>query len=172
MAAGRRAADRGAGERRTSLLVRLADAPDPNVSDAARAALLAEGASRAAGQGSVAPCLPEELHRQLVWTVAAALRDGDDPTLDRALTLAADHLLAAQADGIRPDVAARRLAAASMRGPGNCPICWSRACPTASSSLFIAFLARGTGIDDADMRDIFVLEPEGIASAGAARSRR
>ena len=144
----------------TSLLVRLADAPDPNVSDAARAVLLAEGASRAAGQGSVAPCLPEALHRQLVWTVAAALRDGDDPTLDRALTLAADHLLAAQAGEIRPDVAACRLAAAIDARAGELPDLLVESLSDRQLGLFIAFLARGTGIDDADMRDI-VLEPEG-----------
>jgi hypothetical protein len=57
-------------------------------------------------------------------------------------------------------VAARRLAAAIDARAGELPDLLVESPSDRQLGLFIAFLARGTGIDDADMRDI-VPEPRG-----------
>ncbi|WP_433910307.1 hypothetical protein [Sphingomonas yabuuchiae] len=140
-----------------SLLVRLTEAPDRIVAAAARAVLVAEGQAREAGEVA---SLPTRLHDRLVWTVAAALRGGDDPAWDGALAQAVERVLAAQDDGDRPGAAALRLAAAIDARPGELPDLLLESLSDRQLGLFVALLTHALGIDHAMVREI-VLEPEG-----------
>ncbi|KQO50718.1 hypothetical protein [Sphingomonas sp. Leaf257] len=140
-----------------SLLVRLTEAPDRIVAAAARAVLLAEGRSR---EGDEAVGLPTRLHDRLVWTVAAALRKGDDPTWDRALAQAVERVLAARDDGDRPGLPAMRLAAAIDARPGELPDLLLESLSDRQLGLFVSLLTHALGIEHDMVREI-VLEPEG-----------
>lgn len=140
-----------------SLLVRLTEAPDRIVAAAARAVLVAEGQARETDE---VIRLSTRQHDRLVWTVAAALRDGDDPAWDRALAQAAERVLAAQEDGDRPGAAAMRLAAAIDARPGELPDLLLESLSDRQLGLFVALLTHALGIDHAMVCEI-VLEPEG-----------
>ena len=140
-----------------SLLVRLTEAPDRLVASAARAMLSCESRSRAGADG---PILPDALYRPLVWTVAAALRDGDDPARDRALAGAAERLLSARSEEEGAAAAAHRLAAAIDARATELPDLLIESLSDRQLGVFIAFLAHAAGLDDRDVREI-VLEPEG-----------
>ena len=123
---------------------------------AARAVLVAEGQAREAGEVA---SLPTRLHDRLVWTVAAALRGGDDPAWDGAL---ARRRAGAGGAGRwrQAGAAALRLAAAIDARPGELPDLLLESLSDRQLGLFVALLTHALGIDHAMVREI-VLEPEG-----------
>lgn len=151
-----------------SVLVRLADVDDGVVSSAARALLAAEAQRRAASErGSAAGTfLPAERHHQLVWWVAASIREGqvatsgDDPAVDRALVEAAQRTLAAHDEGQRCEALAVRLAAAIDARSHELGDLLVEALDDRRLLLFIAVLGRAVDLDFESARTI-VLEPEG-----------
>ncbi|GAA0665864.1 hypothetical protein FHT00_000854 [Sphingomonas insulae] len=151
-----------------SLLVRLAEVDDGVVAAAARALLSAETRRRtAAEQGGIpASVLPAELHHQLVWWVAASIREsqvaaaGEDAALDRAIVEAAQRSLAAHDEGQRPEAIAMRLAAAIDARTDELGELLVDALGDQRLLLFIAVLGRAVDLDFTGARAI-VLEPEG-----------
>ncbi|WP_267433629.1 DUF2336 domain-containing protein [Sphingomonas sp. GM_Shp_1] len=143
-----------------SLLVRLIEAPDRIVAASARAVLAAEGRARMVEADGEAIALPGAVRRNLVWTVAAALRQGDDAGLDRALAQAAERVLAAHGEAEGPGAAVLRLAEAIDARPAELPDLLLESLSDRQLGLFIALLAHATGIEHEELRDI-VLEPEG-----------
>jgi hypothetical protein len=144
-------------DERPSLLVRLAESED-NVIAAASRALLA-GRSRAT---LTARDLPSPLRHRLVWWVAAALRPAGraDASLDRVLAGAAQRCLAAIDEGDRATSIAARLAAALDPTAAELPDLLVEALGDRQLGLFIALLARATGLDGETARAV-VLDPEG-----------
>ncbi|QXT36515.1 hypothetical protein KV697_04070 [Sphingomonas sanguinis] len=140
-----------------SLLVRLTEAPDRIVAAAARAVLVAEGQAREAEE---TVGLPTRLYDRLTWTVAAALREGDDPAWDRALCQAVERMLAVRDDADRPGAATMRLAAAIDARPGELPDLLLESLSDRQLGLFVALLTHALGLEHDMVREI-VLEPEG-----------
>lgn len=151
-----------------SLLIRLADVADGVVAAAARSLLLAESQRRAAvDQNGVAPgSLPAERHHQLVWWVAASIREahvamvGEDPAIDRAIVEAAQRSLAAHDEGQRAESLAMRLAAAIDARAEEVGELLIDALGDRRLLLFMAVLGRAADLDFPGARAI-VLEPEG-----------
>jgi hypothetical protein len=151
-----------------SLLVRLAEVDDDVVAAAARALLWAETRRRAAAEqgGVISGILPAERHHQLVWWVAAAIREaqiaaaGEDDGADRAIVEAAQRNLAAHDEGLRPEAAALRLAAAIDARPHEVGELLVETLGDRRLLLFIAVLARAVDLDYEATRTI-ILEPEG-----------
>ena len=165
------------GPEEPSLLIRLAGVPDTIVATAAGALLAAESRRRAANETGAIPGseLPAALHRQLVWWVAAAVRDGLDDMLkdagevlamqgrahsDRAITDAALRSLAAHDDGERPEAIASRLAGAIDARPEELPALLIEALGDRRLALFVAVLAHAIGIEFEQARAL-VLDPAG-----------
>lgn len=147
---------------RPSLLVRLAGGPDMIVAAAATAMMAAEARRRGMADPTQAARsdLPAELHHQLVWRTAAALRAQvkNEPQCDRALTEAALRSLAAHDEGDRLEAAAARLAAAIGAQPGELQGYLVEAIGDRRLALFIALLAQAMGFSYDLARDI-VLDP-------------
>ncbi|MGR6328074.1 hypothetical protein ACU5AX_03310 [Sphingomonas sp. XXL09] len=147
-----------------SLLIRLAQVDDGVVATAARALLAAEAQRRAAVEQErvLHGTLPAVLHRQLVWWVAAAVREAqaDDAALDQAVVEAAQRNLAAHDETQRPEAAAMRLAMAIDARPDELGPLLVDALGDRRLLLFIAVLARATRLDSVATRQI-VVEPEG-----------
>ncbi|WP_322963485.1 hypothetical protein [Sphingomonas fuzhouensis] len=140
-----------------SLLVRLTEAPDRIVAAAARAVLAAEARARDADE---AVSLPMRLQDRLIWTVAAALRDGDEPAWDGALAQAAERVIAAQDEAERPGAAVLRLAAAIDARAAELPDLLLESLSDRQLGVFVALLTHALGIEHGLVREI-VLEPEG-----------
>ncbi|MCP3733351.1 DUF2336 domain-containing protein [Sphingomonas sp. RP10(2022)] len=157
-----------AGPDQPSLLVRLSEVDDGVVAAAARALLSAEARRRtAAEQGGVpAGTLPAERHHQLVWWVAASIREaqvaaaGDDTAVDRAIVEAAQRSLAAHDEGQRAEAIAMRLAAAIDARADEVGELLVEALGDRRLLLFVAVLGRAVDMDFEGARAI-VLEPEG-----------
>lgn len=143
-----------------SLLVRLTEAPDRIVAAAARGVLVAEGRMGIAGLEGEAMVLPGDHYQTLVWTVAAALRQGDDPAHDKALVQAVGRMLAAPDAEDHPFAATLRLAAAIDARLSELPDLLIESLSDRQLTLFIALLTHASGIDVDAVREI-VLEPEG-----------
>lgn len=151
-----------------SLLVRLAEVDDGVVAAAARAMLAAEARRRAAAEqgGTPAGMLPAELHHQLIWWVAASIRegqvaaDGEEALVDRAIVEAAQRSLAAHDEGQRPEAIAARLASAIDARADELGDLLVDALGDRRLLLFIAVLGRAVDLDFTGARAI-VLEPEG-----------
>ncbi len=151
-----------------SVLVRLAEVDDGVVASAARALLSAEAQRRTATeQGTpLAGSLPAERHHQLVWWVAASVREGQvaagggDPAVDRAIVEAAQRSLASHDEGQRPEAIAMRLARAIDARGDEIGELLIDALGDRRLSLFIAVLGRAIDLDFESARTI-VLEPEG-----------
>ncbi|WP_413061236.1 DUF2336 domain-containing protein [Sphingomonas carotinifaciens] len=159
-----------AGPDAPSLLVRLADAPDGVIAAAARALLAAESRRRTAlDEATGRSDLPAELHHRLVWWVAAAVRPGDAPDIDRAIAEAAARSLAAHDEGERPEAAALRLAVAIDARPDELPDLLIEALGDRRLALFMALLAHALNIEIEEARAM-VLEPEGDRLWLAARA--
>jgi hypothetical protein len=143
-----------------SLLARLAQVGDPTVAAAARGLLVAESRRREAlAMGDVtASDLPAELHQQLVWRVAAALRDGDT-SADRALVEAAGRILAGYDEGERADAQAMRLAFAIDARPQELPALLDEAIGDRRLSLVFAALALSAQVPFDVVRSLAV-EPD------------
>ncbi len=156
------------GPEEVSLLVRLADVDDGVVAAAARALLSAETRRRtAAEQGGVpSGALPAERHHQLVWWVAASIREaqvalvGEDAAIDRAIVEAAQRSLAAHDEGQRPESIAVRLASAIDARADEIGDLLVDALGDRRLLLFIAVLGRAVDLDFDGARTV-VLEPEG-----------
>lgn len=151
-----------------SVLLRLADVADGVVAAAARAMLSVDARRRAAAdQDSALPdSLPAERHHQLVWWVAACVREaqvaaaGEDAAIDRAIVEAAQRSLAAHDEGQRGEAIAMRLAAAIDARAGEIGDLLVDCLGDRRLLLFIAVLARAADLDFAGARTI-VIEPEG-----------
>lgn len=150
---------------RSSLLPRLLHHADPVVGTSAAALLAAQSRRRIGGPvgAPVSSDLPAELHHQLVWWCAAALRTelGEGaPALDRALAESALRSIAAHDEGERLEAVAIRLAAALDPQPAERAKILIEALLDRRLPLFIALLAHALGLDYADTREI-VLDPDG-----------
>ncbi len=151
-----------------SLLVRLAEVDDGVVAAAARALMTAEARRRATvEQGGAMPgLLPAERHHQLVWWVAASIREGriavsgEDAAVDRAIVEAAQRSLAAHDEGQRVEALAVRLASAIDARAHELGDLLVEALGDRRLILFIAILGRAVDLDFTGARAI-VLEPEG-----------
>jgi len=146
----------------TGLLARLRDHDDPMVRDAAIDYLLADSRRRAPVEGRGAE-LPAELHHQLVWWVAAALRErlgGVSVSADRALVDAAMQRIAHFDGAAGTIVAAHRLAAAIDADVERLPGLLIEALTEGRALLFAAFLAHALGIEMDEARAL-ALEPDG-----------
>lgn len=149
------------------LLAGLAEHSDARIAGSARALQRALAVRRSAREAERAPdnALPAELHHQLVWQSAAALRAVFAPhdalataALDRALTDAALRNLAGHDEGERAESAAMRLVAALDPPAGDLPALAAQALRESGSLLFCALLAHGLAIDYETVRDM-VLDP-------------
>jgi hypothetical protein len=151
-----------------SVLVRLAEVDDGVVAAAARALLSAEARRRAAAEQGGVPtgALPAERHHQLVWWVAASIREshvaacGENAGVDRAIVEAAQRSLAAHDEGQRPEALAVRLAAAIDARNDEIGELLVEALGDRRLLLFAAVLGRAVDLDFDGARTI-VLEPEG-----------
>lgn len=150
-----------------SLLIRLAEVDDGVVAAAARALLTAEAQRRGAIEQGRAQhgALPTAHHRQLVWWIAAAVREAhaEGPhaaAIDRAVVEAAQRNLAAHDETQRPEAAAVRLAAAIDARADEIGPLLVDTLGDRRLLLFMAVLGRATGVDFPAARQI-VLEPEG-----------
>lgn len=152
-----------AAREQASLLVRLAEVDDGVVAAAARALLAAEARRRSAAEQGL---LPAELHHQLLWWVAASIREGqvaaggEDPAVDRAIVEAAQRSLAAHDEGQRPEAIAMRLASAIDARADELGGLLVDALGDRRLLLFVAVLGRAVDLDFTGARAI-VLEPEG-----------
>ena len=152
-----------AAREQASLLVRLAEVYDGVVAAAARALLAAEARRRSAAEQGL---LPAELHHQLIWWVAASIREGqvaaggEDPAVDRAIVEAAQRSLAAHDEGQRPEAIAMRLASAIDARADELGGLLVDALGDRCLLLFVAVLGRAVDLDFTGARAI-VLEPEG-----------
>lgn len=151
-----------------SLLLRLTDTDDTVVAAAAKALLAAETRRRAtADQGTAGTSeLPAELHHQLVWWVAASIREavtaraGEDAATDRAIVEAAQRSLSAHDEGERAENLATRLAIAVDARPDELGSLLIEALGDRRLTLFVALLGRAIDVDHDGARAI-TLEPEG-----------
>ncbi|WP_298810734.1 DUF2336 domain-containing protein [uncultured Sphingomonas sp.] len=146
----------------TGLLARLRDHDDPMVRDAAIDYLLADSRRRAPAEERRAE-LPAELHHQLVWWIAAALRErlgGVSVIADRALVDAAMQRIAHFDGAAGTIVAAHRLAAAIDADVERLPGLLIEALTEGRLTLFAAFLAHALGIEMDEARAL-ALEPDG-----------
>ncbi|WP_375270066.1 DUF2336 domain-containing protein [Sphingomonas sp.] len=146
----------------TGLLARLRDAEDAMVRDAAIEYLLADSRRRAPAEERRAE-LPAELHHQLVWWVAAALRErlsGVSATADRALVDAAMQRIAHFDGAAGTMVAAHRLAAAIDADVDRLPGLLLEALTEGRLALFAGLLAHALGIEMDEARAL-TLEPDG-----------
>jgi len=139
-----------------SLLVRLAEAPDPVVAAAAAALLAAESRRRDVIGGDTG--LIAELHHRLAWRVAAALRTlaGGGAAIDRALVEAARRSIAAHDEGERVEAVAMRLALAIDARPAERGPLLIEALGDRRLALFVAVIAHALQIEFAEIRALVV----------------
>ena len=144
-----------------SLLVQLATSVDAGVAQAAQALLAADSRRRAAlEQAQMTEAdLPPALRPALVWSVAAAIRDGDDAEIDQAL-VAAERRLATPFAGDGAEDAAMALARAVDARIAERAILLLDALGDRRLGLFIAVIAHGLRLSFGQMRAM-TLEPDG-----------
>ena len=148
---------------RPSILARLIQSNDRVVAQAAGALLSAESQRRSLqdhGKLEVTG-LSADLHRRLVWWVAAAMRRavadvaGDDVTaIERALSEAATRSIEGHDEEARPEQAALRLAAAIDAREDELPLLLDEALADRRLSLFIAFIAHALKLDLASVNQM------------------
>lgn len=145
-----------------SLLVQLATSVDAGVAQAAQALLAADSRRRAAlEQAQMTEAdLPPALRPALVWSVAAAIRDGDDAEIDQALVAAAERRLAASFAGDGAEDAAMALARAVDARIAERAILLLDALGDRRLGLFIAVIAHGLRLSFGQVRAM-TLEPDG-----------
>lgn len=137
------------GPDRPSLLVRLAECPEPDIAREATALLRAQNL----GSDDAPPTLPPPMRERLVWWAAATLRGRtDDPRADHALVEAAEEMIAA--DPYRPSPAdiAARLADLIRARPDELAALLVEAIGDRQPMLFAALLAQASGLDFAPVR--------------------
>ncbi len=146
------------GADRPSLLVRLAGCPEPAIAAAAAALLAAQNRQ----SSSSPPPLATAMREQIVWWAAALLRDrlGDDPRHDHALVEATAEVLAGLPTEISPADAATELAESLRARPDELPALLLEALGDRQPVLFVALLARASGLDFGAARSA-VIDPAG-----------
>ncbi len=144
------------GADRPSLVVRLAECPEPDVARAATELLEINNVQDA----NAAP-FPEPLRTRLIWSVAATLREelGDEPRADHALVDAASALLAETPDQ-SVDTASMRLARVIGARPDELAGLLVETLGDRRPALFTALLAVASALSFADARAI-VTDPDG-----------
>ncbi len=144
----------------SGLLARLTESPDAIVASAAGALLIAE--NRRQSMAVSRSELPAELHRRIVWWVAAALRERNAAIggFDRVLAEAAARSLAAHDEGDRVEAAAARLAVAIDARPEELGALLVDSLTDSRPALFIALLGRAALVDYDEARSI-ALDPDG-----------
>ena len=151
---------------RASLLVRLADSDDGVVANAARQLLASEARRQGAAGRTRAGELPADLHRAIVWLIAAYIREisvaaaGDDIRVDRAIVEAARRSLAAHDETDRAEAYAMRLARAIDARPDERAPLLIEALRDRRLILFIACLAHALDLDFDSARGV-VIDPDG-----------
>lgn len=136
------------------LLPRLAQGDDAVTATAARDYILADG-RRDATIG-----LPPDLHRRVVWWIAAALREGRRGMADQALVDAAVRSIDAHDEGARLDPIALRLAAAIDARADELPELLIEALGDGRAELAAALIAYIQRIDLREARAL-LLDPDG-----------
>jgi hypothetical protein len=144
------------------LLVRLTVVPDTVVAKSASALLGAQNRRRSATDTDTieSAALPAEIQHRLVWRIAAALRDADDPHTDQAIAQAALRSLAAYDEGDRPESVAMRLAIAIDARPAERAPLLLETLGDRNLTLFAAVLAHALAMDHDQLRAMIV-DPEG-----------
>ena len=145
-----------AGADRPSLVVRLAECPEPDVAHAAGELLTISNVAGA----QVTLSAP---HRaKLVWLVAAALRGeiGGEPRADHTLADVASELISARADEDGVDAASLRLAEVIAARPNELAGLLVETLGDRRPALFVALLAVASGLGFGDTRAI-VTDPDG-----------
>ncbi|MBM6575205.1 DUF2336 domain-containing protein [Microvirga sp. SRT01] len=145
-----------------SLLVRLANAPDRVVAVAAAALLAADNRRRDANESGagIDGDLPVELHRRLVWWIAAAIRGDADADVDRAIVASAERSLSAHDETDRVEAIASRLAAAIAPRRSELPDLLVETLGNRRLQLFVALLAQALDWPTDQARTV-TLEPAG-----------
>ncbi len=145
-----------------SLLVRLANAPDRVVAAAAAALLAADNRRRDANESGagIDGDLPVELHRRLVWWIAAAIRGDADADVDRAIVASAERSLSAHDETDRVEAIASRLAAAIAPRRSELPDLLVETLGDRRLQLFVALLAQALDWPTDQARTV-TLEPAG-----------
>ncbi len=145
-----------------SLLVRLANAPDRVVAAAAAALLAADNRRRNANESGagIDGDLPIELHRRLVWWIAAAIRGDADADVDRAIVASAERSLSAHDETDRVEAIASRLAAAIAPRRSELPDLLVETLGDRRLQLFVALLAQALDWPTDQARTV-TLEPAG-----------
>jgi hypothetical protein len=147
------------------LLVRLIASADTTVASTASAFQFAS-VSRADPDAMPARELPELVHRQLVWDLAAATRAGatsgavPQGVIDEALQSASRRMLATHDETTRLDDAAMRLAGALIRFPDEIENHLVGAVEDGELALFGALLSKSLSVDFDEAR-LIVLDPDG-----------
>ena len=156
-----------------SFLVRLSDCPDTQVAAAAAALLQAESRRRAGLAGTE---LPAEIHHRMLWWVTAAVHDMiAPPNMDQLVAEAGLAVLGTYDEGESVEARASQLAAAIDARPDELGELLVAALGDTRLALFIAVLARATGVRFDDIRQA-VLDPAGnrlwmlLRAQGTARS--
>jgi hypothetical protein len=149
------------GERRPSLLPRLANGPDRVIASAAGAMLAADARRRGGGADTGRDDLPAELHHRLVWWVAAALRpSAPAAAVDLALIDGARRALGAHDEGARLEATADRLVLALDPKPATLPELIEAALDDRRIVLIAALIAHAAGLDSGLARTL-LLDPAG-----------
>lgn len=147
---------------RPSLLGRLAEHPVEALAGAARSLMVAESSARSPEAGHWQ--LPRDLHRQLLWWVAAAMREQAGTlggvALDEALcaAVAAEHARFEQRAQDQPEAASCQLVALLAPAPRERAAMLVEALADRRLPLFLALIAQAGGIAFADARAL-VLDP-------------
>ena len=135
------------GNDRPSLLVRLADCPEPPVADAATRLLAAINDAR-----SGVPVLSDPYHAPLCWAVAAALAREAGGDADQAVVEATLDLLGSS-PALDEQVAATALARAIAARPDELGDLMLEALGTHAPALFVALLAEAVALPATAVRD-------------------
>jgi hypothetical protein len=156
------------GSDRPSLLVRLADCPEPPVAQAAATLLAAINGTRSGDASIGAPH-----HAELCWTVAAMLARDSGGVADQAIVEAALELLSAL-PAPNEQQAAGALARAIAAQPDELPDLLIEALGNRAPSLFVALLAEALALPESEVRE-FLLDRDAarlivaLRAAGLAR---
>lgn len=147
---------------RASLLGRLADHPVEALAEAARSLMVAESSARSPEAGRWQ--LPQGLHTQLLWWVAAVMREHAGPlaglALDEALCAAvqAEHARFDHAAQDQSEAAAQHLAGLLAPTPRELAAMLVEALADRRMPLFLALITQAGGIAFAEARAL-LLDP-------------
>ncbi len=147
---------------RPTMIARLAQASDRLVSAAAIAMLAAQARRGSVIDGGVAAVdLVRPLHARIAWWVAAALRESVPAgeaigALDAALAEAVRRAIDMQGELVPLEIAAMRLAQAIDAQGEEVPALLTEAIGDGRLVLFVAFIARASGLAFDRVRDLVI----------------